>query len=138
MKKLAHSLTHKKKKMAAVCSATCNPDGKWSSPNPQCLAPCIIPEVEHGRPSERVGDKVRKPQFAPSTVTHLSRVSLIWRSDLVTWYACTDKKENQIFLIYKEFQNGAVAKSYITNGLLIQYMGKHLSISSYIRKPFFR
>ena len=30
-----------------------------------------------------------------------------------------DKKENKIFLIYKEIQNGAVAKSYITNGLLI-------------------
>jgi hypothetical protein len=32
---------------------------------------------------------------------------------------CTDKKENLIFLIYKEIQNGAVAKSYMTNGLLI-------------------
>jgi len=31
----------------------------------------------------------------------------------------TDKKENQNFPIYKEIQNGAVAKSYITNGLLI-------------------
>jgi hypothetical protein len=31
----------------------------------------------------------------------------------------TDKKENQIFLIYKEIHNGAVAKSYVTNGLLI-------------------
>jgi hypothetical protein len=31
----------------------------------------------------------------------------------------TDKKENQDFLIYKEIQNGAVAKSYMTNGLLI-------------------
>ncbi len=31
----------------------------------------------------------------------------------------TDKKENLIFLIYKEIQNGAVAKSYMTNGLLI-------------------
>ncbi len=31
----------------------------------------------------------------------------------------TDKKENKIFLIYKEIQNGAVAKSYMTNGLLI-------------------
>ncbi len=31
----------------------------------------------------------------------------------------TDKKENQIFLTYKEIQNGAVAKSYMTNGLLI-------------------
>jgi hypothetical protein len=30
----------------------------------------------------------------------------------------TDKK-NQIFLIYKEIQNGAVAKPYTTNGLLM-------------------
>jgi hypothetical protein len=29
------------------------------------------------------------------------------------------KKENQIFLIYLEIQNGAVARSYMTNGLLI-------------------
>jgi hypothetical protein len=33
--------------------------------------------------------------------------------------SCTDKKENQIFLIYKDIQGGAVAKSYMTNGLLI-------------------
>jgi hypothetical protein len=32
---------------------------------------------------------------------------------------CTDKKEKKIFLIYKEIQIGAVAKSYMTNGLLI-------------------
>jgi hypothetical protein len=32
---------------------------------------------------------------------------------------CTDKNENRIFLIYKEIQSGAVAKSYMTNGLLI-------------------
>jgi hypothetical protein len=31
----------------------------------------------------------------------------------------TDKKEKKIFLIYKEIQYGAVAKSYMTNGLLI-------------------
>jgi hypothetical protein len=31
----------------------------------------------------------------------------------------TDKKENKIFLIYEEIQNGAVEKSYLTNGLLI-------------------
>ncbi len=31
----------------------------------------------------------------------------------------TDKKENQIFLIYKEIQSGAVAKSYMTDGFLI-------------------
>jgi hypothetical protein len=32
---------------------------------------------------------------------------------------CTDKKENKIFLINKEIQIGTVAKSYMTNGLLI-------------------
>ncbi len=31
----------------------------------------------------------------------------------------TDKKENQIFLKYKEIQNGAVVTSYMINGLLI-------------------
>jgi hypothetical protein len=51
-------------------------------------------------------------------------------------YTYTDKKENQIFLINEEIQNGAVAKSYMTNGLLIQYMEKYFGISSYIRKPF--
>jgi hypothetical protein len=44
------------------------------------------------------------------------------------------KKENKIFLIYMEIQNGAVAKSYMTNGLLIY--GYYLCISLYIRKPF--
>ena len=39
----------------------------------------------------------------------------------------TDKKENKIFLIYKEIQMGAVAMSCMT---------KYLRISSYIRKPF--
>jgi hypothetical protein len=31
----------------------------------------------------------------------------------------TDKKESKIFLIYKEIQNGALGKSYMTNGFLI-------------------
>jgi hypothetical protein len=31
----------------------------------------------------------------------------------------TDKKEKQIFLIYKEIQGQSIAKSYMTNGLLI-------------------
>jgi hypothetical protein len=48
----------------------------------------------------------------------------------------TDKKENQIFLIYKEIQNGAVAKSYMTNGLLINgEIFAHFPIQ-YIRKHF--
>ncbi len=29
------------------------------------------------------------------------------------------KKKTKIFLIYKDIQKGAVAKSYVTNGLLI-------------------
>ncbi len=44
------------------------------------------------------------------------------------WY--TDKKEYETFLIYKKIQNEAVAKSYMTNGLLIY--GEYLRISSYI------
>jgi hypothetical protein len=31
----------------------------------------------------------------------------------------TDKKENKIFLIYKEIQSGTVAKSYMRQGFLI-------------------
>ncbi len=41
----------------------------------------------------------------------------------------TDKKENQIFLIYKEIQMGAVEKSYIRRGFLIyEEMSKYLVI----------
>jgi hypothetical protein len=47
----------------------------------------------------------------------------------------TDKKENQIFLIFNEIQKGAVAKSYMTNGAS-SYLVKYLRISSFIRKPF--
>jgi hypothetical protein len=42
---------------------------------------------------------------------------------------CTDKKENQIFLIYKEIQSGAVAKSYMRKGFLIyEEMRKYFTI----------
>ncbi len=47
----------------------------------------------------------------------------------------TGRKENQIFLIYKEIQSGAVANSYMTI-TASSYMGKYLRISSYMRKPF--
>jgi hypothetical protein len=44
----------------------------------------------------------------------------------------TDKKENKIFLIYKEIQSGAVAKSCIRKGFLILYeeMRKYFPIYS--------
>jgi hypothetical protein len=41
------------------------------------------------------------------------------RRMLVGGGECTDKKESKLFLIYKEIQNGAVAKSYVNNGLII-------------------
>ncbi len=49
----------------------------------------------------------------------------------------TDKKEKKIFLIYKEIQNGAVAKSYMMNGFLIykelhKYLTKYEEAVSYI------
>jgi hypothetical protein len=36
----------------------------------------------------------------------------------------TDKKENKIFLIYKEIQNGAVSKSYMRKGFQICTIAK--------------
>jgi len=38
--------------------ATCRADGKWSIPVPRCLAPCIIPHIDHGVASGPEGDKV--------------------------------------------------------------------------------
>jgi hypothetical protein len=56
----------------------------------------------------------------------------------------TDKKENQIFLIYKEIQSGAVAKSYMRKGFLIYeemrkifpYMRRPLVIYDFATAPF--
>jgi hypothetical protein len=46
---------------------------------------------------------------------------------------CTDKKENQIFLIYKEIQMGSVSKSYRRKGFLIyEEMRKYLTM--YMRR----
>jgi hypothetical protein len=46
-----------------------------------------------------------------------------------TYIPYTDKKEKKIFLIYKEIQNGAVAKSYIRKGFLIyEEMRKYFPI----------
>ncbi len=46
----------------------------------------------------------------------------------------TDKKENQIFLIYEEFRVEQL-QSHIWL-MASSYMGKYMRISSYIRKPF--
>jgi hypothetical protein len=39
--------------------------------------------------------------------------------EIISQQRCTDKKDNAIFLIYKEIQMGAVAKSYRRKGFLI-------------------
>jgi len=49
----------------------------------------------------------------------------------------TDKKENQIFLIYKEIQSGAVAKSYMRKGILMyEEMRKYFPIYDFATGPF--
>jgi hypothetical protein len=50
--------------------------------------------------------------------------------DLVNY---TDKKENQIFLIYKEILSGAVAKSCMRKGFLIYEEMRNFS--PYMRRP---
>ncbi len=46
----------------------------------------------------------------------------------------TDKKESKLFLIDKEIQNGAVAKSYMINGLIMY--GKIFAHFLIYWKPF--
>ncbi len=45
--------------------------------------------------------------------------------------SCTDKKENEIFVIYQEIQIGSVAKSYMRKGFLI-----YEEMRKYMRRPF--
>jgi hypothetical protein len=45
----------------------------------------------------------------------------------------TDKKEKKICLKYKNIQNGAVAKSYMTNGL--SYMGNIFAFPHILGSP---
>jgi hypothetical protein len=48
---------------------------------------------------------------------------------LGVYHRYTNKKENQIFLLYKEILSGAVAKSYMRKGFLIyEEMRKYFSI----------
>jgi hypothetical protein len=78
------------------------------------------------------------PSFTKRVVSKLPEFRIVAAESLNSDTFYTDKKEreNKIPNMYKEIHKGAVAKSYITNGLLIQYMTKNLRISSYIWKPF--
>ena len=52
----------------------------------------------------------------------------------IKYMSYTDKKENKIFLIYKEIQMGAVGKSFMRKGFLIyEEMRKYYL---YLRRPF--
>jgi hypothetical protein len=57
--------------------------------------------------------------YTKPSQTSLRRVNGLCSFQEIVSFKYTDKKENKIFLIYKEIQKGVVAKSYITNGLLI-------------------
>jgi hypothetical protein len=60
---------------------------------------------------------------------------MIYRGPGFLAVGCTDKKEHKIFLIYKEIQNDAVAKSYMRKGFLIyEEMRKYLTTYS-MRRP---
>ncbi len=80
--------------------------------------------------------KVKRRLWNNQSISHFLSNGTLKKSlyFYIAWRICNYKKENQIFLIHKDIQNGAVAKSYMTNGLLI--FGKYLRISSYIRKLF--
>jgi hypothetical protein len=64
----------------------------------------------------------------------MSKVPVYFSISTAEYLQYTDKKKKiQIFLIYREIQNGAVAKSFMTNGLPIySEIFPHGSPSSYM------
>jgi hypothetical protein len=65
-----------------------------------------------------------------SYVIHLDTIARkLCKKFTIRFASNTHKKENKIFLIYKEIQNGAVAKSYMRKGFLIyEEMRKYFPI----------
>jgi hypothetical protein len=63
-----------------------------------------------------------------------AEMSVLFYDNVMTYHfkrrnRYTDEKENQTFLIYREIQSGAVAKSYMRKGFLIyQEMPKYFPI----------
>ncbi len=77
----------------------------WASPF-NC---CVLAGWQTGRQAWRCRTFwSSRSSYSASAIPHPLRQA---------WY--TDKKKNLIFLLYEEIQNGAVAKSYMTNSLLI-------------------
>ncbi len=90
--------------------------------------------IPHSLYFRKIGNFILSSYLAPLSHLPLPRAPLTQREERLRgrvgsglcWLCVdeiyslyTDKKENQIFLTYKEIQNGAVAKSYMNNGLLI-------------------
>ncbi len=83
----------------------------WSDHIDRCRRPCCRPPLP--RRCHRIYTT------SPWTLSRRRCSSEAPRPQTVSGRHYTDKKENQIFLLYEEIQNEAVAKSYMTNGLLI-------------------
>ncbi len=77
-----------------------------------------------------------KPLSSRPPMTYSTIGDLLGEIEMKGLNRYTDKKEKKIFLIYKEIQNGAVAKSYMTNNLLIygEIFAHFLIYSQYMRK----
>jgi hypothetical protein len=59
----------------------------------------------------------------------MTTILTVWLKFSAATQSTLRKKENEIFLIYKEIQSGAVAKSYMRKGFLIcEEMRKYLTI----------
>jgi hypothetical protein len=68
-------------------------------------------QVHGGGPLTRSRDKVlRMLGESPFKVPEIERDLINRQPESPCTGACTDKKENQIYFIYKEIQSGAVAK----------------------------
>jgi hypothetical protein len=80
----------------------------------------VNPDTKHcQRYNIKIVNLYRFPPF-------FSRTAAAWEKN---FFSCTDKKEKKIFLIYKEIQMGAVAKSFTRKNFLIyEEMRKYLFI----------
>ncbi|XP_034950831.1 uncharacterized protein Hasp [Chelonus insularis] len=68
-------------KLAGNTSSVCENDGKWRYPLPQCLAPCIIPEIEKGSIS-----------IASHEVNHINNVTVVEHGERLNVH-CIDNYE---------------------------------------------
>ncbi len=115
-----------------------------SSPNsqgpplpPPSLSWCPCPPLPHGenlehclRPSNKFFTISRRLENQAFN-SHARKLPTVHTVHCAQWVVCTytDKKENQIFLIYTEMQSVAVAKSYMRKGFLIyEEMGNYFPI----------